>query len=45
MIVGGHGKIDVNNTIEARLDILKDNALPAMREALFGKNPNRKFYD
>ena len=45
MVVGGDSKIDVNNTFEARLDLLKDDALPAMREALFGKNPHRKFYD
>ncbi|CAH0039143.1 unnamed protein product [Clonostachys solani] len=45
VIVGGNGKIDVNNTFEARLEILQDSAAPAVREALFGKNPNRKFFD
>ncbi|KAK4154834.1 vacuolar ATP synthase [Chaetomidium leptoderma] len=45
MIIGGNGKIDINNTFEARLDLLRESALPAMREALFGKNPNRRFYD
>ena len=45
MVIGGDGKIDVNNTFEARLDLLKDAAAPAVREALFGKNPNRKFTD
>ncbi|KAL2136054.1 hypothetical protein VTI74DRAFT_5634 [Chaetomium olivicolor] len=45
VIVGGNGKIDIDNTFEARLDLLRESALPAMREALFGKNPNRKFYD
>jgi V-type H+-transporting ATPase subunit E len=45
VIVGGNGKIDLNNTFEARLDLLRESALPAMRQALFGKNPNRKFYD
>ena len=44
-IIGGGGKIDINNTFEARLDLLKASAAPAVREALFGKNPNRKFYD
>jgi V-type H+-transporting ATPase subunit E len=44
-IVGGGGKIAIENTFEARLELLKVNALPAMRESLFGKNPNRKFYD
>lgn len=45
LIVGGAGKIEIDNTVEARLQILKESALPAMREALFGKNPNRKFFD
>ncbi|KAL2016300.1 hypothetical protein VTK56DRAFT_3899 [Thermocarpiscus australiensis] len=45
IIVGGNGKIDIDNTFETRLNLLKESALPAMREALFGKNPNRRFYD
>ncbi|KAK0668574.1 ATPase, V1/A1 complex, subunit E [Cercophora samala] len=45
VIVGGNGKIDIDNTLEARLDLLKESALPAMRKALFGENPNRKFFD
>ncbi|KAM4065110.1 ATP synthase (E/31 kDa) subunit [Hirsutella rhossiliensis] len=45
VIVGGAGKIDINNTFEARLELLKGSAAPAMRESLFGKNPNRKFFD
>lgn len=45
IIVGGNGKIDINNTFDARLGLLRQSALPAMREALFGKNPNRKFFD
>ncbi|KND87371.1 V-type proton ATPase subunit E [Tolypocladium ophioglossoides CBS 100239] len=45
IIVGGGGKIDINNTFEARLELLKEAAAPAMRESLFGKNPNRKFFD
>ncbi|KAH6697627.1 vacuolar ATP synthase subunit E [Plectosphaerella plurivora] len=44
-IVGGGGKIEIDNTFEARLKLLEDTALPAMRETLFGKNPNRKFTD
>ncbi|KAK3383623.1 ATPase, V1/A1 complex, subunit E [Lasiosphaeria ovina] len=44
-IVGGGGKIDIDNTLEARLSLLKDSALPAVRKALFGVNPNRKFFD
>ncbi|PFH58197.1 hypothetical protein XA68_14037 [Ophiocordyceps unilateralis] len=45
IIVGGGGKIDINNTFETRLDLLKTSAAPAVRQSLFGKNPNRKFYD
>jgi vacuolar-type H+-ATPase subunit E/Vma4 len=44
-IVGGGGKIDINNTFDERLKLLEDNALPAIRTTLFGKNDNRKFYD
>ena len=44
-IVGGGGKIDINNTFEERLTLLQDNALPSIRTTLFGKNENRKFYD
>lgn len=44
-VVGGGGKIDINNTIEERLVLLQDNALPSIRTELFGKNENRKFYD
>lgn len=44
-IVGGGGKIDINNTFEERLKLLQDSALPAVRATLFGKNENRKFYD
>ncbi len=45
VIVSGSGKIEISNTFEARLELLKDSALPAMRKALFGDNPNRKFHD
>jgi V-type H+-transporting ATPase subunit E len=44
-IVGGNGKIDINNTFDERLKLLKETALPAMRKTLFGENPNRKFFD
>lgn len=45
ILVGGEGKIEIDNTFEARLRLLGDTALPAVRETLFGKNPNRKFTD
>jgi len=45
VILGGHGKIDIDNTLETRLQLLKSAAAPAVRADLFGKNPNREFYD
>ena len=44
-IVGGNGKIDINNTLDERLKLLESDALPMVRVALFGQNENRKFYD
>lgn len=43
--MNGSGKIEISNTLEERLELLKSSALPAMRETLFGQNANRKFYD
>ncbi|KAF8477574.1 vacuolar ATP synthase subunit E [Kalaharituber pfeilii] len=45
IIVGFHGKIDVNNTLEERLRLMEFESLPAVRTTLFGPSPNRKFYD
>jgi V-type H+-transporting ATPase subunit E len=45
IVVGGSGKIEINNTLEERLRLLETAALPMLREMLFGKNANRKFYD
>ncbi|KAK7756594.1 V-ATPase V1 sector subunit E [Diatrype stigma] len=45
VILGGKGKIEVNNTFDERLRLLQDSALPAVRKTLFGGNPNRKFFD
>lgn len=44
-IVGGGGKIDINNTFEERLNLLSIDALPNLRTALFGENENRRFKD
>ncbi|KAI9809310.1 MAG: V-ATPase V1 sector subunit E [Sarcosagium campestre] len=44
-IVGGNGRIDINNTLEERLRLLESDALPVVRTILFGKNENRRFYD
>jgi len=39
------GKIKVDNTLEARLQMIAENTMPQMRTALFGANENRKFND
>lgn len=44
-ILNGTGKIDINNTFEERLKLLETDALPSMRNSLFGENKNRKFKD
>lgn len=44
-ILNGNGKIDINNTLDERLKLLQSDSLPSVRTMLFGKNPNRKFYD
>lgn len=44
-ILNGTGKIDINNTFEERLKLLETDALPAVRQILFGENKNRKFRD
>lgn len=35
----------MDNTLDTRLELLKDSSLPAVRETLFGENNNRKFFD
>ena len=44
-IIGGGGRIDINNTLDERLKLLETEALPSARTTLFGKNENRRFYD
>ncbi|KAL9078967.1 MAG: hypothetical protein Q9157_002110 [Trypethelium eluteriae] len=44
-IIGGSGKIDINNTFDERLKLLETEALPNIRTTLFGENQNRKFHD
>lgn len=44
-IVGGNGKIELNNTFEERLRMCETDALPSVRVVLFGDNANRKFHD
>jgi len=44
-ILAMKGKIKVDNTLEARLDMIAEQTLPYIRGALFGSNPNRKHTD
>lgn len=36
-------KIKICNTLESRLELIAQQLVPAVRTALFGPNPNRKF--
>ncbi|KAI9323733.1 ATPase, V1/A1 complex, subunit E [Dichotomocladium elegans] len=45
ILSGYEGKITVDNTLEARLNIVKEQMLPHLRVALFGHSPNRKFFN
>jgi len=38
-----NNRIKISNTLEARMDMLAQQTLPAVRTMLFGKNLNRKF--
>lgn len=39
------GKIRVSSTLESRLELIANQIIPQIRTALFGENPNRKFFD
>nr|CAD7258927.1 unnamed protein product [Timema shepardi] len=39
------GRIKISNTLEARLELIAQQLVPEIRNALFGRNPNRKFSD
>lgn len=39
------GKIEVDNTLDARLKLLSEQALPGVRLELFGPSESRKFFD
>ena len=39
------GRIRVRSTLESRLDLIAEQIVPQIRTALFGPNPNRKFFD
>uniref|UniRef100_U5EVT3 V-type proton ATPase subunit E n=1 Tax=Corethrella appendiculata TaxID=1370023 RepID=U5EVT3_9DIPT len=40
-----NSRIRVSNTLESRLDLIAQQLLPEIRNALFGRNVNRKFTD
>ncbi|XP_050071028.1 V-type proton ATPase subunit E [Anopheles maculipalpis] len=39
------GRIKVSNTLESRLELIAQQLVPEIRNALFGRNMNRKFND
>ncbi|KAI8332890.1 ATPase, V1/A1 complex, subunit E [Chlamydoabsidia padenii] len=45
ILTGLKGKIVVDNTLEARLEIVKEDMLPQLRVILFGHSPSRKFFN
>jgi len=44
-LLAQRGRIKVNNTLEARLELIAAQLVPQIRTALFGRNVNRKFTD
>ncbi|GMM30659.1 H(+)-transporting V1 sector ATPase subunit E [Martiniozyma asiatica (nom. inval.)] len=45
IIVSSSGKISVNNTLDERLKLLSESALPAIRLEMFGPSSSRKFFN
>lgn len=45
MVTDETGKIEVDNTLEERLKLLSEEALPAIRLEIFGASKTRKFLD
>ena len=44
-LLSQQGRIKINNTLEARLELISQQLVPQIRTALFGRNVNRKFTD
>lgn len=44
-LVAHQGRIRINNTLEARLELIAQQLVPEIRTALFGRNVNRRFTD
>ncbi|KAL6939742.1 V-ATPase V1 sector subunit E [Hanseniaspora osmophila] len=45
IVTDASGKISVDNTLEERLKLLREESLPAIRLELFGPSESRKFFD
>lgn len=45
VLAGYHGRIQIDNTLDARLITIQEQLLPEIRTALFGPNPNRRFHN
>lgn len=45
IIYANNGKIQCNNTLEKRLELLFESMLPAIRVEILGASSNRKFFD
>ncbi|KAL0082591.1 ATP synthase subunit [Phycomyces blakesleeanus] len=45
ILYGLDNKITVDNTLEARLEIVSEEMLPQIRATLFGHSPNRRFFN
>lgn len=45
VVVNKSGKIEVDNTLDQRLKLLAQDALPGIRLELFGPSETRKFFD
>ncbi|XP_037927225.1 V-type proton ATPase subunit E-like [Teleopsis dalmanni] len=44
-LIALNGRVKVPNTLESRLDLISQQLVPEIRNALFGRNTNRKFTD
>ncbi|XP_055902263.1 V-type proton ATPase subunit E [Eupeodes corollae] len=44
-LIALNGRVKVPNTLESRLELISQQLVPEIRNALFGTNPNRKFTD
>ncbi|EGV63351.1 V-ATPase V1 sector subunit E [Yamadazyma tenuis] len=45
VVINKNGKIEVNNTLDERLKLLSEEALPGLRLELFGISETRKYFD